>query len=81
MLWKGNDTVFFGLVKEKGCSFCLITLSVCVSLEKLTLRGAHTLVWKGWEGTLYLCMTFQATGRIKLGKSALLAKIIFKEGV
>lgn len=76
MLWKENGTVFLGLVKEKGCSFCLITLRICVSLEKLTLNGAHKGC-KVWEGTLYLCMIFQAIGLIKLGKTALLAKIFF----
>lgn len=81
ILWKGNDTVFLGLVKEKSPCFCPITVGVCVILEKLTLRGAHILLCKGWGGTLYLCMIFQAAGRIKLGKTALLAKVIVKDGV
>lgn len=51
MFWKGNDTVFSRLVKEKCWSFCLMTLCVPVSLEKLTLREAHTLLYKAQEET------------------------------
>lgn len=68
-----------GVVKAKGYSSCLITQDVSVSLEKLSLWGADTLLCKGWEGILYLCTIFWTTGRIKLGKTAPLAKIIFKE--
>lgn len=80
MLCKGTYRIFRG-GKSKGLLILPNHTGCLCETRKVEHEGnAHSPLQRMGRG-LYLCVIFQTAGRIKLGKTALLAKIIFEEGV
>lgn len=72
---------FFKGSKSQGLLILPNHTGCLCEARKVELEGNPHSPLQRMGRDLYLCMIFQTTGRIKLGRTTLLAKIIFKEGV